>query len=307
MVQMGEWVWMEGDWVPFAQSSVSIVTHSLHYGLAAFDGLRAYKTAKGPAIFRLPEHARRFVNSCKVAEMPIRFDQAAIEAAHVEAIKRNKHEACYLRPLAWYGHEKVGLNTQGMTAKCALMTWEWGAYLGDEGLENGIRCVTSSYTRHHPNISLTRAKISGNYVNSQIAKAEAVENGYDEALMLDPEGYVVEGTGENLFVVEGNDLVTPPKGSILPGITRSTIMTLAKAEGMKVREERIDRGRLYLADEVFLTGTAAEVTPVREIDRKAIGIGKAGDRTKTLQKMYFKVVRGELPEYMDWLTVVPLD
>lgn len=301
MVDLAKWFFLDGEWVRSEDAKVSIVTHSLHYGLAVFEGIRCYKTAAGPAIFRLKEHAKRFIDSCKIVHMPIDFDQAKLESLLTEAVRRNELDECYLRPLAYYSTEKVGLSTQGMRGHLAVVAWKWGAYLGADGLTKGIRVMTSSYTRHHPNITMTRAKVSGNYLNSQLAKLEAVSHGYAEALMLDPEGYVVEGSGENLFMVEDGTLITPPQGSILNGITRASVLTLARDNGIPVREERLTRDRLMIADEVFFTGSAAEVTPIREIDREPVADGVPGPITMKLQDLYFKAIRGELDGYERWL------
>jgi branched-chain amino acid aminotransferase len=304
VVDLGNTIWMDGVWTPSAEARVPIITHSLHYGLSIFDGIRAYEAGGKPGIFRLREHMLRFCDSSKIVGMPIGFSCEELVEAVIEVVCRNGHQSCYIRPLAYYCDERVGLNTQGMKGRVAIMTWEWGAYLGEEGIRDGIRVMTSSYTRHHPNIAMTNAKVGGNYVNSQLAKREAVDMGYAEALMLDPEGYVVEGSGENLFLIEGNTLVTPPRGSILPGITRDSIMTLARAEGMNVLEDRISRGRLIVAEEAFLCGTAAEVTPVAQVDRRDIGSGRTGRLTKRFQELYDRAVRGDLPGYEDWVTVV---
>lgn len=305
MVDMGKFVWLNGDWIEAADANVSILTHSIHYGLSIFDGIRCYQTGNGPKVFRLREHAQRFCDSCKIVGMDIEVTVDELEAIILETIRRNGHKACYIRPLAFFGDDRVGLNTLGMKGRVAVITWEWGAYLGEEGLLKGIRCKTSSYTRHHPNITMTRAKVGGNYVNSQMAKAEALADGYDEALLLDPEGFLVEGSGENIFMVEKSELITPPQGSILPGITRDTVMTLARAEGIPVKEDRLTRDRPLIAEEFFLSGTAAEITPVREIDRRMIGSGSPGPITKRIQELFFKVVGGELPGYDHWLTPIP--
>jgi branched-chain amino acid aminotransferase len=305
MVDMGQYVWMNGDWLPGKDAKVPILTHSLHYGLSVFDGIRCYQTASGPQIFRLHEHIVRFVNSCKIVGMKIDETVEEIEAIILETIRRNGHKSCYIRPLAYFGDDRLGLNTLGMQGRIAIMTWEWGAYLGEEGLLKGIRVKTSSYTRHHPNITMTRAKVGGNYVNSQMAKAEALADGYDEALMLDPEGFLAEGSGENIFIVEGARLITPPQGSILPGITRDTVMTLAMSEGIPVIEDRLTRDRALIADEFFMSGTAAEITPIREMDRRSIGESSPGPITKKIQELFFKVVGGELEGYSHWLTPIP--
>jgi branched-chain amino acid aminotransferase len=305
MVDLGKNVWMDGDWVEAKDANVSIMTHSMHYGLSIFDGIRCYQTADGPKVFRLREHMQRFVNSCKIVGMIIDYNVDQLEAVVLETLRRNRHKSCYIRPLAYYGDDRVGLNTLGMKGRIAIMTWEWGAYLGEEGLLKGIRVKTSSYTRHHPNITMIRAKIGGNYVNSQLAKAEALADGYDEAMMLDPEGFLVEGSGENLFIVEGAHLVTPSQGSILPGITRDTVMSLAQSEGIPVKEDRLTRDRVLIADEFFLSGTAAEITPVREMDRRPIGTSTPGPITKKIQELFFKVVGGEIPDFDHWLTPVP--
>lgn len=303
---MGAFVHVDGEWIAIEDAKLSFMTHSLHYGLTAFEGIRCYQSSAGPRIFRLEEHMKRFLNSCKIVDMPLDQKLGDVMSAVVETVRINGHKACYIRPLAYYGDDRIGLNTVGMKGHFAVLTWEWGAYLGEEGLLKGIRVKVSSYTRHHPNIAQVRAKVSGNYINSMLAKAEAIKHGYDEALMLDPDGFVVEGTGENLFIVEGGRLITPPEGSILPGITRDSIITLARDSGLTVSLERLTRDRVLCADEVFLTGTAAELTPVREMDGRTIGTGSPGPVTRSLQDKFFKVVGGEVAGYESWLTPVPV-
>lgn len=304
-MDLGKTIWRDGEWLNYDDANLPMLTHSLHYGLSIFDGIRCYQTQSQPQIFRLKEHMKRFVESAKIVNMPLNHGADELCQAAVQLVQKNHHRSCYIRPLGYYGNDRMGLSTQGMRGHVAIISWQWGAYLGEEGILKGIRTTISSYTRHHPNISMVRAKVGGNYVNSQLAKADAIANGYSEALMLDPEGFVVEGTGENLFIVENGILITPPQGSILPGITRDTVMTLAREQGVEVKEDRITRDRLLIADECFLTGTAAEITPVREVDRRPIGSGEPGPVTKKIQEKFFQVVGGELAGYEHWLTPVP--
>ena len=297
-------VWLDGEFVPWAQAQIHVMTNTMHYGTGVFEGIRCYATAQGPAIFRFPEHLKRLRNSGKVVGFSAPFDDDTLTDATKQLIIRNNLEECYIRPLVFIGDDSFGVNWLGNPIRVALVVFPWGAYLGEDGIKNGVRVKVSSFTRHHVNINMTKAKVVGNYVNSQLAKLDAVKDGYHEALMSDVDGYVVEGSGENIFIVEDGHLVTPPPGSILPGITRSTIMDLAREEGLKIREDRLTRDRIYTADEMFFTGTAAEVTPIREVDRREIGEGGAGPITKKLQKRYFDLVKGRDEKHLEWLDFV---
>jgi branched-chain amino acid aminotransferase len=304
MLEPSEKIWMDGKFVTWADATVHVLTHSLHYGLAAFEGVRCYKGRGGSAIFRLPEHVDRLFESAHICQMTMPYEKKEIADAIVETVRVNKLDACYIRPLVYLGYGAMGVYPGDNPIKVAIAAWKWGSYLGDEGLEKGIRGKISSFTRHHVNVSLTRAKISGYYVNSIMAKREAKADGYDEAILLDPDGYVAEGTGENVFIVRNGRLITTPLTSILEGITRNSVMQLARERNIPVAEERFTRDAMYVADEVFVTGTAAELTPVREIDGRTIGIGKPGPITKSLQKSFFEIVRGEDKAHASWLTRV---
>jgi len=274
----------------------------LHYGMGVFEGVRAYKTDRGTAIFRLQEHTQRLFNSAKIFQMAVPFDQQTIAQAQLEVVRANQLESCYIRPLIWIGSEKLGVSAKGNTIHVAIAAWPWGAYLGEDGLARGIRVKTSSFTRHHVNVSMVRAKASGWYVNSILANQEAVTDGYDEALLLDVDGYVSEGSGENVFIVKAGKLYTPDLASCLDGITRDAIMTLARDFGIPVIEKRITRDEMYCADEAFFTGTAAEVTPIRELDNRTIGSGSRGPITEKLQATFFDIVQGKNAKYGEWLT-----
>jgi branched-chain amino acid aminotransferase len=289
-------IWMDGSLVDWADAKVHVLTHSLHYGLAAFEGLRCYKGKSGSAIFKLHEHVDRLFDSAHIGMMTIPYEKKQIAEAIVETVRSNKLEACYIRPLVYIGYGAMGVYPGDNPIKLAIAAWKWGSYLGDDALANGMRACVSSFTRHHVNVSMTRGKISGYYVNSILAKREAKGNGYDEAILLDPEGYVSEGTGA--------PLKTTPLTSILEGITRNAVIELAREQGLVVLEERFTRDEMYIADEVFVTGTAAELTPVREIDKRPIGTGKPGPVTAALQKRFFSIVRGEDPSHDSWLTRV---
>ncbi len=304
MLQPSEKIWMDGTFVNWGDASVHVLTHSLHYGLAAFEGIRCYKGRDGSAIFRLPEHVDRLFESAHIAMMEIPYDKKQITDAIVETVRVNKLEACYIRPLVYVGYGAMGLYPGDNPIKVAIAAWRWGTYLGDEALTNGVRAKVSSFTRHHVNVSMTRAKISGYYVNSILAKREVKADGYDEAILLDPDGYVAECTGENIFMVRKGQLKTTPLTSILEGITRNSVLQLARERSLPVSEERFTRDAMYVADEVFLTGTAAEVTPVREIDGRRIGNGTPGPITRDLQKTFFQIVRGEDRPHQAWLTRV---
>lgn len=303
MDQQGK-IWMDGSFVDWADAKVHVLTHSLHYGLAAFEGLRCYKGRSGSAIFKLHEHVDRLFESAHIGMMTIPFEKKQVAEAIVETVRINKLEACYIRPLVYIGYGAMGVYPGDNPIKLAIAAWKWGSYLGDDALANGMRACVSSFTRHHVNVSMTRGKISGYYVNSILAKREAKSNGYDEAILLDPDGYVSEGTGENIFIVRKGRLKTTPLTSILEGITRNAVIELASEQGIVVLEERFTRDEMYIADEVFVTGTAAELTPVREIDSRRIGTGKPGPLTSALQKRFFAIVRGEDASHESWLTRV---
>ncbi|MCL4184926.1 MAG: branched-chain amino acid transaminase [Burkholderiaceae bacterium] len=297
-------IWFDGKMIDWRDARIHVLTHSLHYGMGVFEGVRAYKTDSGTAIFRLAEHTRRLFNSAKIFQMqlPYSFDQ--IVQAQKDVVKANRLESCYLRPIAWIGSEKLGVSPRGNTIHVAVAAWSWGAYLGEEGLAKGIRVKTSSYTRHHVNVSLVRAKASGYYINSILANQEVTAHGYDEALLLDTEGYVSEGAGENVFIVRNGTLYTPDLASCLDGITRDSVITLARDLGIEVREKRITRDEMYCADEAFFTGTAAEITPIRELDDRQIGEGQRGPITGKLQSLFFDVVAGRSDRYGRWLSRV---
>jgi branched-chain amino acid aminotransferase len=297
-------IWFDGKLVDWRDAKIHVLTHSLHYGMAVFEGVRAYNTDKGTVIFRLHEHTRRLFNSAKIFQMQLPFSFEQVIEAQKEVVRANKLESCYLRPLAWIGSEKLGVSARGNTIHMSVSAWPWGAYLGEEGLTKGIRVKTSSFTRHHVNVSLVRAKASGYYINSILANQEVTANGYDEALLLDTEGYVSEGAGENVFIVRDNVIYTPDLASCLDGITRDSVLTMARDLGYKVVEKRITRDEMYCADEAFFTGTAAEVTPIRELDDRTIGTGSRGPITEKLQSLFFEVVAGKSEKYRNWLTPV---
>ncbi len=297
-------IWYDGKLVPWRDATTHVLTHSLHYGMGVFEGVRAYKTVQGTAIFRLEDHTDRLFNSAHIFQMAMPFDKATINEAQKEVIRANGLESGYLRPLAFYGSEKLGVSPKGAQVHVAIAAWPWGAYLGEEGLQRGIRVKTSSFTRHHVNISMVRAKACGHYINSILANNEATNDGYDEAMLLDPEGYVAEGAGENLFIVKKGRLYTPDLTSCLEGITRATVIQLAEELGIPVLEKRITRDEVYAADEAFFTGTAAEVTPIRELDGRQIGIGHRGQITLQLQERYFDAVYGRNGQHAEWLAMV---
>ena len=272
--------------------------------MSVFEGVRAYKTEQGTAIFRLREHTNRLFNSAHIYQMKMPFDKETINEAHKEVVRANKLESCYMRPIAFYGSEKMGISTRGATVHVAIAAWPWGAYLGEDGLERGIRIKTSSFARHHVNVTMPRAKLASTYANSILANLEATQDGYDEALLLDTEGFVAEGAGENLFIVKDGVIYEPEIASALTGITRSTVHTLAKDLGIQVVTRRLTRDDVYIADEAFFTGTAAEVTPIRELDNRQIGAGHRGPITAKIQARFFDLVAGKLTEYKDWLAYV---
>ena len=301
MVEKSAKIWMDGKFVDWDSAQVHVLSHALHYGSAAFEGIKCYKTPKGPAIFQLKKHVDRLFGSALIFGMKIPYSPKEISDAIKGTVTVNGLTDCYIRPIAYLGYGPMGLNPVDSPVRCSIAAWAWGAYLGEEGMKKGIRLRTSSFTRHYVNSMMTKAKISGNYANSVLAKREAVTQGFDEALMLDTEGYVSECTGENIFIVKENAIKTTPPTSILPGITRASIMRIAKDSGYDVAEERFTRDELYLADECFLTGTAAELTPVREVDSRQIGEGKPGKVTSSLQKMFLDIVHGKSKKYEKWL------
>ena len=297
-------IWKDGAMVEWRDATVHVLTHTLHYGMGVFEGVRAYKTAQGTAIFRLAEHTRRLFNSAKIFQMKIPFEFDEIVEAQRQVVRANRLESCYLRPIAWIGSEKLGVSARGNSIHVAVAAWPWGAYLGEDGLNKGIRVKTSSFSRHHVNVSLVRAKASGYYINSILANQEVTAHGYDEALLLDTDGYVSEGSGENVFLVRNGKLYTPDLASCLDGITRDAVMTMARDMGLAVIEKRITRDEMYCADEAFFTGTAAEITPIRELDDRTIGSGARGPITAELQALFFDVVAGKNDKYRDWLSPI---
>lgn len=297
-------IWLDGEFVPWRDAKIHVLTHTLHYGLGVFEGVRAYKAEKGTAIFRMHEHTERLFRSAKIMRMTMPFGKNVINEACIMSVRNNNLETAYIRPMCFYGSEGMGLRADNLKTHVMVAAWSWGSYLGKDGLEKGIRIKTSSYTRHHVNISMCKAKANGNYMNSMLALQEALDCGYDEALLLDNEGYVSEGSGENIFIVRNNQLITPELTSALEGITRDTIIKMAQDEGIEVREKRITRDEIYIADEAFFTGTAAEVTPIREMDGRVIGNGARGPVTERLQQLYFDQVHGRTDKYSDWLSYV---
>ena len=295
---------MDGRFVDWENAKVHVLTHTLHYGLGVFEGIRCYETGKGPAIFRLDEHIDRLFNSAHIFLMEIPFSRKEMKDAVVETVKINKIKACYIRPLVYIGYGAMGLYPKENPINVSIAVWPWGAYLGDKGINEGIKVKTSSFTKNHVNANMTRGKVAGYYVNSQLAKKEAISCGYDEALLLDTEGYVSEGSGENVFIVRHGILKTTPLTTILEGITRSSIIRIAQDHKMKVVEQRFTRDELYISDEAFFTGTAAEVTPIRELDGRIIGKGRPGEITKKLQTVFFDTVKGMNKKYESWLTRV---
>ena len=297
-------IWFNGQLIEWRDAKTHVLTHTLHYGMGVFEGVRAYETAEGPAIFRLQEHTKRLFNSAKILGMKLPYTQDEINQAHIDVVKANNLHSCYFRPMAYYGAAKLGVAPQADDVQVILAAWPWGAYLGEEGMKRGIRVRVSSFTRHHPNIHMIKAKANGNYLNSILANTEATRDGYDEAILLDAQGYVAEGSGENIFVVNEGRLYTPALDVALDGITRKSVIAIAEEMGLPVIENRITRDELYAADEVFFTGTAAEVTPIREIDNREIGIGERGPITTEIQQRYFDIVEGKNPAYRHWLTYV---
>jgi len=297
-------IWLDGEMVPWREAKTHVLTHTLHYGLGCFEGVRAYNTANGPAIFRLKEHTDRLFNSAHILNMKMPFSKDVINEAQRAAVRENNLDEAYLRPMVFLGSEGMGLRADNLQVHVMVAAWSWPSYMSPEAKELGIKVRTSSYTRHHVNITMCKAKANGNYINSMLALNEAISGGAEEALLLDNEGYVAEGSGENIFIVRNGELHTPELTSCLAGITRATIIDFAKDLGLVVKERRITRDEVYIAEEAFFTGTAAEVLPIRELDGRQIGEGKRGPITEKLQSMYFDAVKGKLAEHQAWLTHV---
>ncbi|MFC3531338.1 branched-chain amino acid transaminase [Vogesella facilis] len=304
MADRDGFIWYNGELVEWRNATTHVLTHTLHYGMGVFEGVRAYETANGPAIFRLQDHTDRLFRSAKILGMKLPFSKDQINQAHLDVVKANKLQSCYFRPMAFYGSGKLGVAPKQDDVQVIVAAWPWGAYLGEEGLEQGIRVKTSSFTRHHVNITMCKAKANGNYMNSILANNEATADGYDEALLLDVDGFVAEGSGENIFIIRNGKLYTPDLTSALEGITRDTVVQIAAEMGLPIIEKRITRDEVYSADEAFFTGTAAEVTPIRELDRRDIGAGKRGPITAEIQKRYFDCVKGVDSSKQHWLTYV---
>ena len=298
-------IWMDGELVEWRDAKIHVLSHTLHYGCGAFEGVRAYETVNGTAIFRLQEHTERLFNSAKILRMKIPFTQEEVNEVQRTVVRANNLKSGYVRPLTWIGSQKLGVSPKGNRIHLMVAAWTWGAYLGEDGMKRGIRVKTSSYTRHHVNITMTQAKAVSNYTNSILANMEALDDGYDEALLLDASGFVSEGAGENLFIIKGGVIYTPDlSAGALNGITRNTVFHIAKDLGLEIVQKRITRDEVYIADEAFFTGTAAEVTPIRELDRIEIGIGSRGPITEKIQGAFFDIVNGRNPKYAHWLTVV---
>ena len=298
-------IWMDGQMVDWRDAKIHVLTHSLHYGCGAFEGVRAYNTAGGTAIFRLQEHTDRLFNSAKILRMVIPFTKQEVMQAQLAVVRDNGLESCYIRPLIWIGSQKLGVSPRGNTIHSMVAAWPWGAYLGEDGMKNGIRVKISSYTRHHVNITMTQAKATSNYTNSILANMEALDDGYDEAMLLDASGFVSEGAGENVFVVKDGVVYTPDlSAGALNGITRNTVLHICKDLGLELVQKRITRDEVYIADEAFFTGTAAEVTPIRELDRVALGNGTRGPITEKIQSAFFDIVNGRNAKYRHWLSHV---
>jgi len=298
-------IWMDGEMVDWRDAKIHVLTHTLHYGCGVFEGVRAYQTTNGTAIFRLQEHTERLFNSAKILRIPIPFTQEQINDAQKSVLRANGLDAGYLRPLVWLGSEKLGVSPKGNTVHLMVAAWPWGAYLGEEGMQRGIRVKTSSYTRHHVNITMTQAKAVSNYTNSILANMEAIDDGYDEALLLDASGFVSEGSGENVFIIKNGVVYTPDlSAGALNGITRDTVLHICRDLGVDVVQKRITRDELYIADEAFFSGTAAEITPIRELDRITIGSGSRGTITEKIQSAFFDIVNGRNPKYAHWLATL---
>ncbi|MDR1164129.1 MAG: branched-chain amino acid transaminase [Candidatus Accumulibacter sp.] len=304
MADRDGFIWYDGKLVPWREATTHVLTHTLHYGMGVFEGIRTYKADRGVAVFRLREHMDRLLDSAHIFQMKVPFERDVLLEAHKEVVRANKLESCYIRPIIFYGSEALGIATSACSVHVAIAAWFWGAYLGPEALEKGIRVKTSSFTRHHVNVNMCRAKSVSTYANSILAHQEVAHDGYDEALLLDVDGYVAEGAGENIFIVKKNKLYTPELTSCLEGITRSSVLTLAAELGVPVIQKRITRDEVYCADEAFFTGTAAEITPICELDNRQIGEGRRGPVTTRLQNLFFDCVNGRLPAYQDWLTFV---
>ena len=295
-------IWRDGEMVEWRDAETHVLTHTLHYGAGVFEGVRAYDGTLGTAIFRLQDHTKRLLNSAKIIGMKVPFNQEQLNQAQIDVVKANDMKFGYIRPMCFYGSEGMGLRAEALQVHCIVAAWEWGAYMGKEKLANGIKVKTSSFTRHHVNATMCKAKVNGHYVNSMLALQDAAQDGYDEALMLDPQGFVAEGSGENVFIVRDGILYTPELSAALDGITRQTIITIAKQMQIPIVEKQISRDEVYIADEAFFTGTAAEVTPISELDQRPIGNGSRGPITEKLQSTYFQIVHGEIDEYKDWLS-----
>jgi len=305
MADRDGWIWYDGKMVPWRDATTHVLTHTLHYSMGVFEGVRCYKTPQGPAIFRLGDHTDRLLNSARIFGMKIPFERQQLIEAQIDCVRRNGLDSCYIRPIAFYGSNAMGVAARTNPVRVAIAAWPWGAYLGAEGLEKGIRVRTSSFTHHHPNIAMCNAKAVSNYSVSILANQEATHDGYEEAMLLDPQGYVCQGSGENVFMVRNGKLHTPDlSGGALAGVTRDTIIRFAADLGIPVLERRITRDEVYVADEAFFTGTAAEVTPIREFDHRPIGTGQRGPVTAKLQAMFFDTVNGRSPKYAEWLTYV---
>jgi branched-chain amino acid aminotransferase len=297
-------IWFDGEMVDWRDANVHVLTHTLHYGMGVFEGVRAYQTDQGAAIFRLQEHTDRLFDSAKIMRMDIPYSKQELLAAQKQAVRDNNLDSAYLRPMCFYGSEGMGLRADNLKVHAIVAAWEWGSYLGEDNMKNGLRIKTSSYTRHHVNISMCKAKANGHYINSMLALQEAMQDGYDEALLLDVDGFVAEGSGENFFIIKNGIIYTPELSSALNGITRDTVMTLANDLGIQIVEKRITRDEVYIADEAFFSGTAAEVPPIREYDNRPIGSGTRGPITEKLQSLYFDVVHGRNKKYAHWLSPV---
>lgn len=299
----GKKIWFDGEMVPWEEAKVHVLTHCLHYGTGYFEGIRCYALEDGrSAVFRLDEHVRRLFDSGQILGIPLPFTADQVREAILNVVRGNGLKECYIRPLAFLGYGEMGLYAPDNPLHLVIAAWPWGAYLGDEGIKNGIRAKVSSYTRHHVNVMMTKSKVSGNYVNSVLAKNEVKKAGYDEAIMLDTDGYVAEASGENIFIARQKRLKTTPLTSILPGITRESVLTIARDKGYEIQEERFTRDELYTADEAFFTGTAAEVTPIREVDNRKIGVSCPGVMTADLQRTFFSIIKGKDKKYERWLT-----
>ncbi len=304
MADRDGFIWQDGKLVPWREATTHVLTHSLHYGLSIFEGVRAYKTEIGTAIFRLQAHTDRLFNSAKIYMMDMPYSKEQLMEAQKEVVRANKLESCYLRPIAYYGSEKMGVSPIGAKVHVAIAAWPWGAYLGEEGLTKGIRVKTSSFARHHVNVTMARAKVASTYANSILANVEATKDGYDEALLLDVEGYVAEGAGENIYIVRDGAIATPELTSALDGITWRSVQQICADLDIPVRARKLTRDDIYIADEAFFTGTAAEVTPIRELDRRPIGSGTRGPITEKIQAAFFDIVNGRNPKYHHWLSKV---